>query len=148
VSVDPHDPWDLARFVTAQERDGTYDRALAELRSGRKRSHWMWFVFPQLAGLGRSATSQHFAITSLEQARAYLAHATLGPRLIECATVVAGTPSTPEQIFGGVDAMKLHSSVTLFVRAAPDEPALRAVLDHHFDGAMDPATEQLLAPRR
>ncbi len=138
------DGFDLARFVKAQDRDGTYERALAELRRGRKESHWMWFVFPQLAGLGRSATSQYFAITSLDEARAYLAHPILGTRLVECAAVVAGTPGPPEAIFGGVDAQKLHSSMTLFARAQPDEPTFIAVLAQHFGGVQDAATDDRL----
>jgi uncharacterized protein (DUF1810 family) len=138
------DPYDLARFVRAQNGDGTYDRALAELRRGRKTSHWMWFVFPQLAGLGRSATAQYFAISSLAEARAYRAHPVLGPRLVECAAAVAGTPGPPEHIFGSVDAQKLHSSVTLFHRADPDEPTFAAVLDQHFAGRPDAATDERL----
>ena len=139
------DPYDLERFVAAQDAGGTYPRAVAELRAGRKTSHWMWFVFPQIAGLGRSPVSQAFAISSLEEARAYLAHPVLGPRLIECATIVAQTPGrTAEQIFGGIDALKLRSSVTLFLRAAPDEPAFGKVLARYFDGQPDPATDRLL----
>jgi uncharacterized protein (DUF1810 family) len=139
------DPYDLERFVAAQDAGGTYPRAVAELRAGRKTSHWMWFVFPQIAGLGRSPVSQAFAICSLEEARAYLAHPVLGPRLIECATIVAQTPGrTAEQIFGGIDALKLRSSVTLFLRAAPDEPAFGEVLARYFDGQPDPATDRLL----
>jgi uncharacterized protein (DUF1810 family) len=139
------DPYDLERFVAAQDAGGTYPRAVAELRAGRKTSHWMWFVFPQIAGLGRSPVSQAFAISSLEEARAYLAHPVLGPRLIECATIVAQTPGrTAEQIFGGIDALKLRSSVTLFLRAAPDEPAFGEVLARYFDGQPDPATDRLL----
>jgi uncharacterized protein (DUF1810 family) len=136
------DPYDLERFVAAQDAGGTYSRAVAELRAGRKVSHWMWFVFPQIAGLGRSPTAQAFAISSLDEARAYLAHPVLGPRLIECAAIVAQTPGrTAEQIF---DALKLRSSVTLFLRAAPDEPAFGQVLAQYFDGQPDPATDRLL----
>ena len=139
------DPYYLERFVAAQDAGGTYSRAVAELRAGRKTSHWMWFVFPQIAGLGRSPTAQAFAISSLEQARAYLAHPVLGPRLIECATIVAQTPGrTAEQIFGGIDALKLRSSVTLFLRAAPGEPVFGQVLARYFDGQPDPATDRLL----
>ena len=139
------DPFDLQRFVSAQDAGGTYDRAAAELRSGRKTSHWMWFVFPQIAGLGYSPTSRTYAITSLEEARAYLAHPVLGPRLIECATILAGLPGrTAEQIFGELDAQKLHSSTTLFMHAAPGEPVFRQVLDQYVDGAPDPATDQRL----
>ena len=139
------DPYDLQRFVAAQDAGGTYEQAAAELRGGRKASHWMWFVFPQIAGLGYSPTSRMYAITSLDEARAYLAHPVLGPRLTECATILASLPGrTAEQIFGEVDALKLRSSMTLFARAAPDEPAFRQVLDQYFDGAPDPATDQRL----
>jgi len=137
------DPFGLGRFVAAQDAAGTYDRAVAELRGGRKTSHWMWFVFPQIAGLGYSPTSRRYAITSLEEARAYLAHPVLGPRLIECATILTEVPGhTAEQIFGELDAQKLHSSVTLFLRAAPDEPVFGQVLDQYFGGVPDSATEQ------
>ena len=114
---------ELDRFVTAQAAGGTYEQALAELRRGRKTSHWMWFVFPQIAGLGHSPTSRHFAIASLDEARAYLDHPVLGPRLRECAGVVAATTGrSAVKIFGGIDAQKLRSSMTLFARADPDEP--------------------------
>lgn len=137
------DPHDLARFVDAQE--GVYPRALAELRRGRKDSHWMWFVFPQLAGLGRSATAQRYAVASLDEARAYLAHPVLGPRLRECAQVVAGTAGrSAEQIFGGIDAVKLRSSMTLFALADPGTVEFRQVLEQYFGGASDEATERLL----
>ncbi len=138
------DPYDLQRFVTAQDAGGTYDRAAAELRAGRKTSHWMWFVFPQMAGLGYSPTSQKYAITSLAEARAYLSHPVLGPRLTECATILAGLPGrTAEQIFGEVDALKLRSSMTLFIHAAaPGQPAFGQVLDRYFNGVPDSATEQ------
>src|SRR5436305_7659483 len=107
------DPFELSRFARAQEDNGTYERALAELRRGRKQSHWMWFVFPQLAGLGRSGTARRYAISSLEEARAYLEHPVLGKRLRECARVVAETVDDPVSVFGPVDAMKLRSSMTL-----------------------------------
>ncbi|HEV7206805.1 MAG TPA: DUF1810 domain-containing protein [Jatrophihabitans sp.] len=137
------DPHDLARFVDAQE--SVFARVLAELERGRKDSHWMWFVFPQLSGLGRSATAQRYGIASLDEGRAYLAHPVLGPRLIECTRIVAGTSGrSAEQIFGGIDAMKLRSSMTLFARAAPDEPLFATVLDRFFDGAADPETDRLL----
>lgn len=137
--------YDLDRFVSSQDAGGTYQRAVAELRQGAKRSHWMWFVFPQIAGLGQSPTSRLYAISSLDEARAYVRHPVLGPRLIECAGIVAGhTGSTPEQIFGGIDALKLHSSMTLFHRAAPDEPAFGDVLARFFDGRPDAATVRLL----
>jgi uncharacterized protein (DUF1810 family) len=138
------DPFDLKRFVQAQDAGHTYDRVLEELRRGRKTSHWMWFVFPQIAGLGHSATSRTYAITSLEEARAYLDHDVLGPRLIECAGLVAGATKgrTAEQIFGSVDAQKLHSSMTLFMRTLPDEPLFAQVLDRYFDGRPDGATDR------
>ena len=137
------DPYDLKRFVTAQDAGGTYQQAVAELRRGRKASHWMWFVFPQIAGLGYSATSRMFAISSLDEARAYLAHPVLGPRLVECATFVAQTQGrTAEQIFGGIDAQKLRSCVTLFLRADPGQPVFGQVLAQYFDGRPDPATDQ------
>jgi uncharacterized protein (DUF1810 family) len=137
------DPYDLQRFVTAQDTGGIYQRAVGELRAGRKTSHWMWFVFPQIAGLGYSAMARTYAITSLEEARAYLAHPVLGPRLAECAGILAGLRGrTAEQIFSGVDAMKLCSSMTLFARAAPGEPVFRQVLDQYFGGVTDSATEE------
>ncbi|HKC28777.1 MAG TPA: DUF1810 domain-containing protein [Jatrophihabitans sp.] len=138
------DPFQLTRFVEAQNAGGTYDRARAELRRGLKTSHWMWFVFPQLAGLGRSSTAQHYGITSLAEARAYLAHPVLGARLRESAALVAAAPPGADAIFGGVDAMKLRSSMTLFRQAAPDEPVFQAVLDRHFGGEPDWMTEQML----
>jgi len=117
------DPYDLERFVAAQDAGGTYGHALAELRSGMKRSHWMWFVFPQLAGLGRSETARKYAISSLAEARAYCRHGVLGPRLREAAAAVAELQGrSAVQIFGGIDTRKLHSSMTLFQRAAPGEP--------------------------
>jgi uncharacterized protein (DUF1810 family) len=137
------DPYDLERFVAAQNAGGTYDRATRELRDGRKRSHWMWFVFPQIAGLGRSEMARTYAISSMEEARAYVAHPLLGPRLVECAGIVAGLQGrTAQEIFGEVDAQKLHSSMTLFHRASPGEPSFRPVLDVYFDGREDPATTQ------
>lgn len=143
------DPYDLGRFVTAQDAGGTYGHATDELRRGRKTSHWMWFVFPQIAGLGRSPTAQAFAISSLDEARAYLAHPVLGPRLIECAGIVAQTQDrTAEQMFGDLDAQKLHSSVTLFLRADPGAPVFARVLGRYFDGLPDPATDRLLGEQR
>jgi uncharacterized protein (DUF1810 family) len=136
---------DLSRFVSAQAT--TYDYALAEVRAGHKRSHWMWFVFPQLAGLGHSATARHYGIRSLAEARAYLAHPVLGPRLREIASVVAALPTGADAIFGSVDAMKLRSSMTLFARAAPDEAVFQQVLDRHFGGKPDRMTDQLLGTR-
>jgi len=137
------DPFGLERFVAAQDGGGTYDRAVAELRAGRKVSHWMWFVFPQIAGLGYSPTARTYAITSLDEARAYLAHPVLGPRLTECAAILAGLRGrTAEQVFGEIDALKLRSSMTLFLHAAPDEPVFGQVLEQYFDGIPDPATEE------
>ena len=137
------DPYDLQRFVDAQA--STYDAALRELRAGDKRSHWMWFVFPQIAGLGRSATAQRYAITSLDEARAYLAHSVLGPRLVECTqALLALETSDPVAVLGPVDAQKLRSSMTLFARAAPDEPVFREVLDRYFGGEEDPETTRRL----
>ena len=136
------DPFNLARFTDAQ--NGVYEYAVGELRRGRKTSHWMWFVFPQIAGLGQSTTSRHYAITSLAEAQAYLDHPVLGPRLRECASILVETPGGAEQIFGGIDALKLRSSMTLFQHADPAEPLFREVLDMYFDGATDPATEQRL----
>lgn len=139
------DPFDLERFVQAQDARGTYQRALEELTAGSKQSHWMWFVFPQIAGLGQSPTSRRYAITSLAEAKAYLGHPVLGPRLLECARAVAAhTGLSAVQIFGGIDARKLQSSMTLFLRAAPAEPVFQKVLDLYFDGAPDPATDRLL----
>lgn len=142
------DPYDLKRFVIAQNAGGTYGHALAELRSGMKRSHWMWFVFPQLAGLGHSETARRYAISSLDEARAYLRHDVLGPRLREVAAAVASLEGrSAVQIFGGIDARKLHSSMTLFRLAAPGESVFRDVLDRYFDGLEDPGTGQLLGKR-
>ncbi|MBA8991163.1 uncharacterized protein (DUF1810 family) [Curtobacterium pusillum] len=137
------DPHHLDRFVRAQE--GVHDAALAELRRGRKSSHWMWFVFPQLTGLGRSATAQRFAIDGLAEARAYLAHPVLGPRLLEATAAAASAPArSADDLLGGVDALKLRSSMTLFALAASDPAPFRAVLDRWYAGTEDPATVRLL----
>ena len=131
--------FDLQRFVDAQAQ--TYDQALAELRAGQKRTHWMWFVFPQVAGLGRSGMAQRFAISGLPEARAYLSHPTLGRRLVESARALTALDTDDaDAVFGPVDGMKLRSSMTLFARASPDEPVFREVLDHYFGGALDEAT--------
>ena len=136
------DPYDLARFVTAQDAGGTFEGAVGELRAGRKTSHWMWFVFPQIAGLGQSAMSRKFALSSLDEARAYLGHAVLGPRLLLVAGIVAAAdPGRAEEIFGAVDAQKLHSSMTLFSRADPKEPVFAEVLNKQFGGRPDPGTD-------
>jgi uncharacterized protein (DUF1810 family) len=138
---------DLVRFVAAQ--DPVIDRVRAELRRGRKSSHWMWFVFPQLAGLGSSPTARHYALASLDEARAYLAHPVLGPRLVECAQLAAAVPrGGADEVFGYPDHLKLRSSMTLFARAAPDEPAFAAVLDRYFGGEPDPRTVELLGGGR
>ncbi|MBV8218744.1 MAG: DUF1810 domain-containing protein [Solirubrobacterales bacterium] len=143
------DPYGLERFVAAQNQGGTYDAAVDELRAGRKRSHWMWFVFPQIAGLGQTPTSRHFAISSLDEARAYLSHPVLGPRLIDAAGIVAGLGErTAEQIFGGTDAMKLRSSMTLFAYADSANPIFVQVLEAYFGGVPDAATERLLGVGR
>ena len=134
---------DLGRFVEAQA--SSYDHALAELRAGRKTGHWMWWIFPQLAGLGRSATSVGYAIASLDEARDYLADPVLGVRLRECAQAVLANPEqSAEQILGGIDALKLRSSMTLFARVANSPAVFRQVLDVFYDGEPDPATLALL----
>ena len=140
------DPFSLRRFIDAQDAGGTYDTAMAELRAGRKVSHWMWFVFPQVAGLGRSSMAKMYAIASLAEARAYLHDPILGPRFLEATRVVSElSGSTADEIFGTIDATKLRSSMTLFARAAPDEPLFQRVLDRYFDGAFDEETDRLLA---
>ncbi|GGM82559.1 hypothetical protein GCM10009721_03870 [Terrabacter tumescens] len=139
---------DLERFVRAQDAGGTYASALAELRAGSKRGHWMWFVFPQVAGLGLSETARAYAVSGLPEARAYLRHPVLGPRLRECAQALdsLGT-SDPVEVLGSIDATKLRSSMTLFERAADDpadaEPFAR-VLEHFFGGRRDDATTGIL----
>jgi uncharacterized protein (DUF1810 family) len=135
------DPYRLERFTQAQDNGRTYEKAVAELRAGQKVSHWMWFIFPQVAGLGFSAMSQRYAIAGLAEARAYLDHPVLGPRLAECARIVAATQnSTAEDIFGPVDAMKLRSSMTLFAAAAHEQPVFQEVLTKYFGGTQDDAT--------
>ena len=135
------DPYRLQRFTQAQDAGGMYQQAVAELRAGRKVSHWIWFVFPQVAGLGFSSMSQRYAISGLAEAQAYLNHPVLGPRLAECASIVAGTEGkTADEIFGPVDAMKLRSSMTLFAAAAPQDPVFAEVLTKHFGGVPDDAT--------
>jgi uncharacterized protein (DUF1810 family) len=139
--------FDLDRFQRAQDEGGTYEHALAELRSGRKRSHWMWFVFPQIAGLGHSATSRRYAISSLEEAAAYLRHPVLGPRLVQAARALAELDGhDAETVLGPIDAVKLRSSMTLFARADPGETVFGEVLAAYFDGRPDSSTEALLAP--
>lgn len=139
------DRFDLQRFVAAQDTGGAYAEAVRELRRGRKRSHWMWFVLPQIAGLGHSATAQRFAVTGLAEARAYLEHPVLGPRLRECARVLSELPATDAvEVLGPVDARKLQSSMTLFARAAPHERVFRDVLDQYFAGEADEGTTSRL----
>jgi uncharacterized protein (DUF1810 family) len=133
------DPYNLNRFLSAQSP--VIEQVRAELRAGQKRSHWMWFVFPQIAGLGHSDMARRFAIASLDEARAYAAHEILGPRLIECAAlVVAAEGRSIGEIFGSPDDLKFHSSMTLFARATPQEPVFREALQKYFDGEEDRAT--------
>lgn len=132
-------PFDLQRFVDAQAR--VYHTVLEELRDGRKRSHWIWFVFPQIAGLGSSPTAAKYAISSLDEARAYLAHPVLGPRLRECAQLVTRVQGrSVAQIFGSPDDLKVRSSMTLFARATSDNDDFVEVLEKYYDGAEDPLT--------
>lgn len=131
------------RFIEAQ--DGVYQQALAELKAGAKRSHWMWFIFPQIAGLGHSAMAQRYAIANIEEARAYLAHPLLGERLRECTQAVLDVSGKgAHQIFGSPDDLKFRSSMTLFDQASPDG-IFRAALDKYFDGKDDPLTISKLA---
>ena len=138
------DRFDLERFVEAQAR-GVYERALGEIRSGRKTTHWIWFVFPQIAGLGSSAMAQRFAIGSLDEARAYLAHPVLGSRMIECVqAVLAIEGRTAIEVFGHPDDAKLRSSLTLFERADLSQPAFGEALDAVYGGERDGATLERL----
>ena len=142
--MDRQDPFDLDRFVQAQE--GIYEQALEELRRGRKDSHWMWFIFPQVAGLGRSMMAQAFAIGSAEEGEAYLAHPVLGVRLRQCTVaVLAHADMSAEQIFGAIDAMKLRSSMTLFGALAGPASPFASSLQRFFSGEPDPATLAFLA---
>jgi uncharacterized protein (DUF1810 family) len=137
------DPYNLQRFLSAQAP--VIEQVRAELRAGEKRGHWMWFVFPQIAGLGHSDMARRYAIASLDEARAYAAHEILGPRLIECAAlVVAVEGRSIGEIFGSPDDLKFHSSMTLFARAAPQEPVFREALQRYFGGVEDRATVELL----
>jgi uncharacterized protein (DUF1810 family) len=136
-------PFDLERFVAAQQ--GVYDGVLRELRAGRKTGHWIWFIFPQVVGLGRSELSRFYGIESIDEARAYLEHPVLGPRLRECVgAVLATSGTTAEGIFGSLDAMKVHSSMTLFHRATPAEPLFTEMLERFYGGVADEATDALL----
>ncbi len=141
------DAFDLGRFLEAQA--GVYARAVDELRSGRKRSHWMWFVFPQFDGLGSSATTRHFAIRSLAEARGYLRHPVLGARIVECTTIVNDIEGrTAEQVFGSPDDLKFRSSMTLFELVSPPASVFASALERYFAGARDSRTLELvrLAP--
>ncbi|WP_250461069.1 DUF1810 domain-containing protein [Microbulbifer litoralis] len=137
------DPHNLERFVTAQ--GNSYESALAELAAGQKRSHWMWYIFPQIAGLGRSATARHYAISGLEEARAYLDHPRLGPRLKACCEQLLQLEGrTAHEIFGSPDDLKLRSSMTLFSVAGDGEDPFEQVLDKYYDGEVDSRTRQIL----
>ena len=139
-------PYDLDRFVSAQA--STYAGVIAELQAGRKTGHWIWFAFPQIAGLGRSEMSRFYALESLDEARAYLAHPLLGPRLIECAgAVLAIDGRSAIDIFGSPDDMKLRSSATLFARASPDGSEFHRILDKYFGGRADDKTLRLVGAR-
>ncbi len=141
------DPFDLERFVTAQDR--MYDVAIGELKAGAKKSHWIWYLFPQVAGLGSSAMSHRYAIRSKDEAKAYLAHPVLGSRLVECANaLLTVTGKRVEDIMGSPDDLKLQSSMTLFAAvSAPDSP-FQAVLDRFYSGKKDPLTEKFLAEQK
>ncbi len=141
------DLFGLQRFRDAQEQGGAYATALAELRAGRKRSHWIWFVFPQIDGLGSSPMARRYAIRSLDEAQAYLADDVLGPRLHTCcdALLELDPGADAQAVMGGIDAIKLRSSMTLFGLAAPGDPVFPRVLERYFDGQSDAATERLLA---
>jgi uncharacterized protein (DUF1810 family) len=140
------DPHDLQRFIEAQRP--VYAQVLAELAAGAKTSHWMWFVFPQLKGLGRSSTARHFGIASREEAEAYWRHPVLGARLKECSEwMLAATGKTAHQILGSPDDLKFRSSMTLFAQVAPEQPVFRQALDKYFGGEADPRTIELLEQR-
>lgn len=140
-------PFDLERFVDAQEREGVYDSAVAELSAGRKVSHWVWFVFPQLRGLGTSMMADRYGIESRDEAVAYLAHDVLGPRLRRCSQLVTRSGAvTAQALMGSVDALKLQSSMTLFAEVAADDADFAAVLDEYYGGERDPKTLELLDP--
>ena len=139
------DPVDLQRFVEAQ--DGIYERALAEIRDGRKQSHWMWFIFPQLEGLGTSPMAKRYGITSLAEAEAYLAHQLLGPRLLECAeAALAVSGRSAFEVFGSPDDMKLRSCATLFAAVSPPGSVFERLLENYFAGKRDDRTIRMLRP--
>jgi uncharacterized protein (DUF1810 family) len=138
------DPWNLARFIQAQQ--GDYAQALGEIRAGRKRTHWMWYVFPQFTGLGYSPTSVHYAITSREEAAAYLAHPILGPRLVECAEAALQVERrSADEIFGSPDDLKLRSSATLFASVSPAGSVFHRIIEKYFDNKPDVRTVELMS---
>jgi uncharacterized protein (DUF1810 family) len=140
---DEHDPYDLNRFVRAQEDD--YQHALSEITSGRKRTHWMWYIFPQFDGLAFSSTSKHYAIKSVDEARAYLEHPVLGPRLVNCAEAVVRLEGrTAAEVFGSPDDLKLKSCATLFAHVSPHGSVFDRLLDKYFRGERDARTLELL----
>lgn len=141
---DPNDPFNLNRFVSAQQ--AIYQQALAELKKGQKRTHWMWFVFPQIDGLGHSPTTKYYAIKSLAEARHYLNHPVLGSRLLECSeAVLAIRGRSASEIFGYPDDLKLRSSMTLFAHVAEPDTVFAKVLEKYYDGEHDVRTRQLIA---
>lgn len=143
------DPYRLRRFVDVQNQNGKYQEVVSELRNGRKTSHWMWYVFPQVKGLGRSWMANEYGIGSLAEAQAYLRHSVLGPRLIECAQLLLAIDGkSAADIFGSLDAIKLRSSMTLFTRADPQQAVFRQVLDRYFQGSEDQETISRLGSGR
>ncbi len=144
--MDAADPFDLTRFIQAQERD--YEQALSEIRNGRKRSHWMWYIFPQFEGLGFSPTSQHYAIKSIAETEAYLRHPLLGPRLLECARATLELHGrSASEVFGSPDDMKLRSCATLFASVSPPGSLFEQLLDQYFGGEPDDKTLELQGRR-
>jgi uncharacterized protein (DUF1810 family) len=140
-----NDPYDLSRFLKAQEDD--YARALAEIKSGRKRSHWMWYIFPQFDGLAFSSTSKHYAIKSIEEAKAYLDHPVLGPRLLECAEAALRLEGlTASEIFGSPDDLKMRSCATLFAAVSPPDSVFHRLLEKYYANGPDEKTLRLLGP--
>jgi len=140
---DRSDPYDLNRFISAQE--GVYDRALVELQDGLKRTHWMWYIFPQIDGLGHSPTTRHYSIKSLEEARQYLVHPVLGTRLVECAeAIMAVQVQSASDIFGHPDDWKLQSSMTLFELVSGPRSVFGRVLDKYYQGKQDSRTLQIV----
>lgn len=139
MSAQADDPYDLRRFIAAQAP--VYAKVCAELRAGEKRSHWMWFIFPQIAGLGRSPMAQRFAISGLDEARAYVAHPVLGPRLRECTGLVLAVEGRDiRRILGDIDALKFRSSMTLFAQASPEDMLFQDALAKYFEGVLDKQT--------